>query len=853
MLLGFISKSQDALFGDWNYIGGTTSNIKEAVVHTNTEDISKFTDYPSFISDKNLNISFYVKSDITIQIKISMQMFGTDVNDIAITKYPQLAGNQLASNHIYKSGANIKVIPGNEWVLVTLTKNMNTDGPMTLFKTITEWRTRVVFSDANEGSVVGKIWLKDFDVRWAGSLDNELKDILYTSEAAHWINKIDTNDSWTFGYESSTISEIVVPTGRRLREIAEDKFVYNRVYIGAASHGKLFGTNSLKILNREFNYITPANDFKQTYIHSEPGVWKWTLPDQWVDSSKLNGQLIRMHSPISPQASKWAKDDSRTAEELETNMTEYMTELCNHYNSEPEIEWMDVVNETVSRDGTWFGPREGTDKWENPWPLIGYDQTNDGLNPPSYIRLAFEIANQQAPDIKLVYNQHGDMEEAMWDKVKQTIFYLRSLGLRVDGVGWQAHLETDFLDDPSNISKLDALIDWAHANDLEFHVTENDVDILAGDNWEDQATVFSTVLKTIVDKGINGVVTWNSWMVKDDDGQGSLGLPTLFNSNSEPKPAYYAVQKVLEEVNHEAELIVNVIGNGSVSPNNKKALRNSTLELVAIPGDGYAFCRWEGDIISQGNPLSLIMDSNKSVAAIFIAGGSTTISTTVSDITCFGAADGAIDITVSGGSEPYTISWSSGQETEDISGLSAGEYTVTVTDAAACIATATININEPAQLIVSGVNTNSTNLTGNGAIDVTVAGGTTPYAFAWNSGEFTEDISGLLAGTYIVTVTDDNACAISSSFEIGGITALEFGSEIGISFYPNPASNYLNINNNNKGRADYLLMDVNGRMVKHGKLKGEVTTVRIIDLPKGQYLLMLNYGDINIVGQLIKE
>ncbi|UXX79823.1 endo-1,4-beta-xylanase [Reichenbachiella carrageenanivorans] len=416
----------------------------------------------------------------------------------------------------------------------------------------------------------------------------------------------------------SSMSQTEIPTGRRLREIAEDRFVYDRIYIGGATHGKLFGTASMEILNREFSYITPANDFKQTYIHAEPGEWRWELPDQWVDSAKLNNQLIRMHSPISPQASKWAKDDSRTAAELKTNMTEYMTELCKHYNDKPEIEWMDVVNETVERDGNWFGPKPGTDLWENPWPLIGYDQTTDGLNPPSYIRMAFEIANTHAPDIKLIYNQQGDMEDAMWNKTKATVLHLRSLGLRVDGIGWQAHLETDFLEIPNVIAKLEALIDWAHANDLEFHVTENDVDIKNGDDEDKQAEIFEIIVKTVLAKATSGVVTWNAWMVRDSDGKGADGLPAMFDADGKPKPAYYAVQQVLEDVVIDAQLTTQVSGQGSLNDVAGTYLLNTELTLTATPADGYAFWKWEGTESDTENPKTITLTQDYDLTARFL-------------------------------------------------------------------------------------------------------------------------------------------------------------------------------------------------------------------------------------------
>ena len=84
---------------------------------------------------------------------------------------------------------------------------------------------------------------------------------------------------------------------------------------------------------------------------------------------------------------------------------------------------MDVVNETVLRNGNWF-KKPGDSSWENPWTQIGFNE--DGI--PLYIIKAFEIANRYAPNVKLVYNHNGGMEKPMWLKVINTIKYLRNLG-----------------------------------------------------------------------------------------------------------------------------------------------------------------------------------------------------------------------------------------------------------------------------------------------------------------------------------------------------------------------------------------------------------------------------------------
>ncbi len=172
---------------------------------------------------------------------------------------------------------------------------------------------------------------------------------------------------------------------------------------------------------KDFKYLTTANAAKQTRIHPTPDTWNWKLVEDFIEFANKNNLIVRLHGPISPQASKWVKQDHRTPEELETMLVEFATAFAKRFNNEPSVKWMDVVNETILRDGTWFGPKEGTDKWENPWLKIGLDE--NGF--PLYILKAFEIATKHATNLKLVYNQNVGMETKMWDKVKETVLYYK--------------------------------------------------------------------------------------------------------------------------------------------------------------------------------------------------------------------------------------------------------------------------------------------------------------------------------------------------------------------------------------------------------------------------------------------
>lgn len=135
------------------------------------------------------------------------------------------------------------------------------------------------------------------------------------------------------------------------------------------------------------------------------------------------------------------------------------------------------------------------------------------------------------------------------------------------------------------------------------------------------------------------------------------------------------------------------------------------------------------------------------------------------DVSCNGSDDGAIDIDVAGGNPPYTYAWTGGDTTQDIGNLEGGIYTVTVTDSVNCISLLSVEIIEPSVIITTASVTNA-GCSATGKIDVTVNGGVSPYTYAWSSGATTQDVNNVAAGTYSVTITDNNSCARTDSFTV---------------------------------------------------------------------------------------
>jgi len=351
-----------------------------------------------------------------------------------------------------------------------------------------------------------------------------------------------------------------------IRQIIEKYYSNTNFNFGCISKATYLqnGNTDVDFYLKEFSYNVPENQFKQSQVYPEPdGKWNDADYKGLIEMARKNKQLMRAHSPISPQCSRWVKADERTAEELKPVMIHYMENVSKAIEANSDvIKWMDVVNETVASNnmsdskyhyetGDWFGPFEGDSRWQNPWTILGHE-SESGLQIPNYILMAFKIANKNAPSIKMLYNQHGGMEPEAWDKIKKTILHLRSKGLRVDAVGWQAHIPYGFEKVDGNMKRLNELIDWCYENDLEFHVTEIDIKMgksVNGINFpekaEEVADTYGAITEAMVKKIGKGAVTINCWAMKHRRRKTEGSFAGLFDDDLKPTPAYFRVKEVL--------------------------------------------------------------------------------------------------------------------------------------------------------------------------------------------------------------------------------------------------------------------------------------------------------------------
>ncbi len=173
-----------------------------------------------------------------------------------------------------------------------------------------------------------------------------------------------------------------------------------------------------------------------------------------------------------------------------------------------------------------------------------------------------------------------------------------------------------------------------------------------------------------------------------------------------------------------------------------------------------------GNFANGNNSTSGDAIENASISGTLMGGG-TPLSASISaktNVSCFGGSNGSMTVTAAGGTSPYTYLWSDGSTNNPAISLTAGTYTVTVTDNGGSTATATSSISQPSQLQHTLTIVRNVTCPGgrDGLVSTNASGGTPPYTISYSGGSS----SNLAAGMYSVIVTDANKCTSMSEFEI---------------------------------------------------------------------------------------
>ena len=204
---------------------------------------------------------------------------------------------------------------------------------------------------------------------------------------------------------------------------------------------------------------------------------------------------------------------------------------------------------------------------------------------------------------------------------------------------------------------------------------------------------------------------------------------------------------------------------------------NGTASVVASGGAGGYTYSWSpsggtGATTTgrtAGNYTVTITDANScSIQKSFTINAPAALTATQSqtDVSCNGGSNGTASVVASGGVGGYTYSWSpSGGTGATTTGRTAGNYTVTITDANGCAIQKNFTITQPSTLVASSmiVSEVTTSTSNDGSVSVSASGGTPSYTYLWSNGATTSTVTGLGTGTYFCVVTDANGCAVTTS------------------------------------------------------------------------------------------
>lgn len=226
------------------------------------------------------------------------------------------------------------------------------------------------------------------------------------------------------------------------------------------------------------------------------------------------------------------------------------------------------------------------------------------------------------------------------------------------------------------------------------------------------------------------------------------------------------------------------------------------------------------------------------------------------NISCFNTADGALNANGSGGSPPYSYAWSNGSSSQTLINLTAGVYSVIVTNAEGCSASTSATLTSPSPLVlVNTIVQDASNNQNNGSIQVSMAGGTPPYHYEWllsnnNPVPNQSDVNTLVmayGGNYRVRVTDFNGCVfISDLITIMNVVGTdEPFSDWNIQIFPNPAKDRIFVQFDLPESMGMRLeaFDMMGRPVagiREDQVKAGVYEVNLEHQPSGLYMLKIN-------------
>ena len=229
--------------------------------------------------------------------------------------------------------------------------------------------------------------------------------------------------------------------------------------------------------------------------------------------------------------------------------------------------------------------------------------------------------------------------------------------------------------------------------------------------------------------------------------------------------------------------------------------------------------------LPEGNYSVIITDANgcTSQQSVVVTDNGQHLDGSASSLLCWGDQNGQIQLTVSGGTQPYTFQWNNGSTTEDLANLSSGTYTCNVTDSLGCVKTIQLVVSSPDQITADMATVKPQKGKDNGSITATVAGGTAPFQYLWNNGSTDPVITNLAPGTYTLKVIDANGCIRDFDVvleEAVGTLSLDILEQVNV--YPNPSNGnfWIEATFSKNTVVDLTILDLLGREVVNQQFEG---------------------------------
>ena len=356
-----------------------------------------------------------------------------------------------------------------------------------------------------------------------------------------------------------------------LKDLYADKFLVGNILAGGLEGNSLFRQDQeeLALLIGEFNCLTAENSMKMQYVQPKEGVFNFKPSDALLHIAnkadmEVVGHALVWHHQVPQWIFKDKQGNTVSREVLIQRMKDHIYKVVTRYKG--KIKYWDVVNEAV--DLKYEDGKQVAFLRESPWyKIIGED----------YIELAYRFAHEADPDALLLYNDYSMTDLVKTQFVADMVKDLKDKGIPIHGVGMQGHWHLEW---PTN-SDLRKALDILSEVGVKVSISELDVRVLPHpkdtemgadirlnvqrlkelDPYTDgipdkilkkQAKKYASLFKVFLEYSdliervsFWGVVDHHSWL-RDWPVKGRTVYPALFDRDYSPKPAYFAIRKLVE-------------------------------------------------------------------------------------------------------------------------------------------------------------------------------------------------------------------------------------------------------------------------------------------------------------------